>query len=174
VVVASEEATELVALTYATLHGKGVSIAGGAVALVLESRSHAERRGARLRAAVDCMAHASWVDQSPRRRLTLGREAIRRLGPVAAFAVQSVDHAASRWERACVRAAGCSSGDHVAPRILTLNRSAAEHFSVGPLALLAAAMVNPDAWPDAPDGATLGVVCADWTFGLSGMSILRA
>lgn len=173
-VVAAEEATELVARTYAELLGKGVPVTGGAVALVLESRAHAEKRGARLRASVGPIAQTAWSDRSPRRRPAVGQEAIARLGPVTAFAVSSVDHPASRWERACLRAARRSRDDQSAPRSMTLNRSAAEQFSVGPLASLAAAMVDPQAWPGAPEDAAIGVVCADWSYGLSCASIRRA
>jgi len=174
VVVAAEESTALVTRTYAALLAEKVPVARGAVALVLESRAGAEQRGARSRGAVGRVAQTAWCGRAHRARLQRAGALIRRLGPVDVMMLSAPTHAASRWERACLRAARRCADDRAAPPLATLPAFSAELFSVGPLVSIATALLGRAC--DGPSAAwnALGLVCADWSYGFTAAVIRSA
>jgi 3-oxoacyl-[acyl-carrier-protein] synthase II len=141
----------------------GFGVGCGAVMLVLESKASVEARGGRILATVESAAAASPGRPTP----AAAARVIRDLGPVD----ELIRSECGLWvDRVEARGLRLLNGD--APKTVTsLYGRVAEAFSAGPLAGVAAAILNGGV---AGGNRTVGVVATDVTGVVSGVRVRRA
>lgn len=156
VVVAAEEATDLVTQSYRhhfTKHtgdnnDSEFSYASGAVAIILERRDLAEKRHATIRATIAKTVAAFSTNQTAKARMRTAIQTVKQLGDFDTLLPSGNGQHLDRIDAAVVR----RFSSHACHRPIA-GASPTERFSVGPLASLAAAIIGKI--------PCAGVVCSD-------------
>ncbi len=161
VVVAGEEATDLVMQSYRNLFskrsphhgGEEFSISSGAIAFILERRDLAIKRGASIRAMLDKTAASFSPSHIAKTRIRCAQKAVKQLGQLDTLLSSGNGQHLDRID------AVVSKRNFTDARQMSIaDACSTERLSVGPFASLASAVVN--SIPSA------GVVCSDYYGGV--------
>jgi len=189
VVCAADDYNEIVSRAYRELLPSPSFIdGGGAVALILESRTSAENRGADIYGRITRTVGRSIAGYAPRSAAALVRDTITELGELDALATSGTTSPIDRIETLGMRMARKRCSDTTPTPVTTMYGRLPELYAAGPLASLAGLLCSRKCWPatDTPPSTRqknsikrsmepplnrAGVLCSDFFGSVCGVAL---